>query len=64
MTIFNESDLYNKERMLRFGTSFLWGYRKNRGHPFHFPGLKFYEALSQLLTEGLVQCGTIVPECG
>ena len=31
MTIINESGLYNKERMLRFGTSFLWGVAEKQG---------------------------------
>ena len=36
MTIINESGLYNKERMLRFGTSFLWGSGKTGGTLFSF----------------------------
>lgn len=37
-TIINESGLYNKERMLRFGTSFLWGVAEKQGVPFSISG--------------------------
>lgn len=63
-TIINESGLYNKERMLRFGTSFLWWVAEKQGVLFSLSGSKFYEVLSQLLTESLIERGTIVPECG
>ena len=38
-TIINESDLYNKERMLRFGTSFpCMGVAEKQGAPFSLSG--------------------------
>ena len=40
------------------------GSGKTGGYSFLFPGQKFYKALLQLLTESLIERGTIVSECG
>ena len=42
----------------------VWGPGKTGGYYFLFLGQKFYKALLQLLTESLIERGTIVSECG
>ena len=62
MTIINESGPCNKERMLRFGTSFLWGSGKTGGTLFSFRVKNFMKCHQYFigpLLRSVSSCGTL-----